>query len=75
MIPKFILFAIFLPVFCIAQITAKVIGIKDGGTVVILEKNNTQKTLRLAEVDCPESNSLLEKMQNNLQVLKSLESK
>jgi endonuclease YncB( thermonuclease family) len=38
-----------------AQITAKVVGIKDGDTVVILEKNNTQKTLRLAEVDCPES--------------------
>jgi endonuclease YncB( thermonuclease family) len=52
-----------------------VIGIKDGGTVVILEKNNTQKTLRLAEVDCPESNSLLGKMQNNSQVLKYLESK
>ena len=53
--PKFILFAIFLPIFCIAQITAKVVGIKDGDTVVILEKNNTQKTLRLAEIDCPES--------------------
>jgi micrococcal nuclease len=38
-----------------ALITAKVVGIKDGDTVVILEKNNIQKTLRLAEVDCPES--------------------
>jgi endonuclease YncB( thermonuclease family) len=45
--------SIFSPTF--SQKIVKVIGIKDGDTVVILEKNNTQKTLRLAEVDCPES--------------------
>lgn len=33
---------------------AKVIGIKDGDTVLILDEFQTQKTLRLAEVDCPE---------------------
>ena len=38
-----------------AQITVKVIGIKDDDTVIILEKNNNQKILRLAEVDCPEN--------------------
>ncbi|SHF34183.1 thermonuclease family protein [Chryseobacterium takakiae] len=37
------------------QIVAKVIGIKDGNTVVVLDDNNIQNTLRLAEVDCPES--------------------
>lgn len=37
-----------------AQITAKVVGIKDGDTVVVLLEGNIQKTLRLAEVDCPE---------------------
>lgn len=38
-----------------SQVKAKVIGIKDGDTVVVLIGNNIQKTLRLAEVDCPES--------------------
>jgi micrococcal nuclease len=35
-------------------LTAKVIGIKDGDTVVVLDSLNNQTTLRLAEVDCPE---------------------
>ena len=34
--------------------SGKVIGIKDGDTVVVIDANNTQTTLRLAEVDCPE---------------------
>lgn len=37
-------------------LTAKVIGIKDGDTVVVLDSLNNQITLRLAEVDCPEKN-------------------
>ncbi|MEM9687598.1 MAG: nuclease, partial [Bacteroidota bacterium] len=32
----------------------KVIKVKDGDTVVILDKNNTQHTIRVADVDCPE---------------------
>ena len=42
---KFIYFIgfIFLSFSFNAQITAKVVGIKDGDTVVVLEKNNTQK--------------------------------
>ena len=32
----------------------KVIGIKDGDTVVLIDAANNQTTLRLAEVDCPE---------------------
>jgi micrococcal nuclease len=35
--------------------TGKVIKIKDGDTIVVLDSNNNQTTLRLAEVDCPES--------------------
>lgn len=35
-------------------LTAKVVGIKDGDTVVILDSLNNQTTLRLAEVDTPE---------------------
>lgn len=34
--------------------TGKVIGIKDGDTVIVIDSFNTQTTLRLAEVDCPE---------------------
>ncbi len=36
------------------KFTAKVVGIKDGDTVVVLDSLNNQITLRLAEVDCPE---------------------
>lgn len=40
---------------CISQTyNGKVIGIKDGDTVVVLDSLNVQTTLRLAEVDCPE---------------------
>lgn len=48
-------FCFFLPAISLAQLTGKVIAIKDGDTVVVLLSDNTQKTLRLAEVDCPES--------------------
>ncbi|KFF09131.1 thermonuclease family protein [Chryseobacterium luteum] len=43
------------PTFLFSQIKAKVIGIKDGDTIVVLLDGDQQKTLRLAEVDCPES--------------------
>ena len=36
------------------SLTGKVIGIKDGDTVVVIDAANNQTTLRLAEVDCPE---------------------
>lgn len=35
--------------------SGKVIKIKDGDTIVVLDSLNNQITLRLAEVDCPES--------------------
>lgn len=44
-----------LPFFAFTQTKAKVVGIKDGDTIVVLLGNNEQKTLRLAEIDCPES--------------------
>jgi micrococcal nuclease len=40
--------------YCQTTIKAKVVGIKDGDTVVVLDSLNNQTTLRLAEVDCPE---------------------
>ena len=54
---KFIYFIgfIFLSFSLNAQIKAKVVGIKDGDTVLVLLGDKSQKTLRLAEVDCPES--------------------
>ena len=44
-----------LPLIIFSQIFGKVVAIKDGDTVVVLLGDNSQKTLRLAEVDCPES--------------------
>lgn len=38
-----------------SQTKAKIIAIKDGDTVVALLEGNVQKTLRLADVDCPEN--------------------
>lgn len=49
------IFLLFFSNIVFAQISGKVIGIKDGDTVVILLEGNIQKTLRLAEVDCPEN--------------------
>jgi micrococcal nuclease len=40
--------------YCQTILSAKVIGIKDGDTVEIIDKQNNTVTLRLAEVDCPE---------------------
>ena len=37
-------------------LSGKVVAIKDGDTVVVLDSLNNQTTLRLAEVDCPEKN-------------------
>ena len=52
---SFFLF-ISLTTFSQTTFTAKVVGIKDGDTVVVLDSLNNQTTLRLAEVDCPEKN-------------------
>ena len=49
----FLLFS-FTSLFSQITLTAKVVGIKDGDTVVVLDSLNNQITLRLAEVDCPE---------------------
>ena len=49
----FLLFS-FTALFSQTTLKAKVIGIKDGDTVVVLDSLNNQITLRLAEVDCPE---------------------
>lgn len=50
-----ILFLLFINVaFSQTTYTGKVVGVKDGDTVVVLDSLNHQTTLRLAEVDCPE---------------------
>ena len=45
---------LFFSIISFAQQKAKVIKIKDGDTIVVLDSLNFQRTLRLAEVDCPE---------------------
>ena len=46
----------FTTLFSQTTLSAKVVGIKDGDTVVVLDSLNNQTTLRLAEVDTPEKN-------------------
>lgn len=50
------LFCFFISIISFSQtiLKAKVVGIKDGDTVVVLDSLNNQITLRLAEVDTPE---------------------
>ncbi|SEC67260.1 Endonuclease YncB, thermonuclease family [Tenacibaculum sp. MAR_2009_124] len=39
---------------CLAQLKGKVVRVKDGDTIVILDKDNVQHTIRVADIDCPE---------------------
>jgi len=50
------IFVLFLltPFLLISQIKGKVIKIKDGDTIVVLDNNNMQHTIRVADIDCPE---------------------
>lgn len=52
---RVLILLLLLPNLLFAQISAKVIGVSDGDTITVLLDGNTQKKLRLAEVDCPES--------------------
>lgn len=51
---RLMLMYVLFPVLSFAQTNGKVIKISDGDTIVVLLKDNQQKKLRLAEVDCPE---------------------
>ena len=51
---KIVLFLFVNFTFSQTTLTAKVVAIKDGDTVIVLDSLNNQITLRLAEVDCPE---------------------
>lgn len=44
----------FIPLLLISQITGKVVKIKDGDTVVILDDDKVQHTIRVADIDTPE---------------------
>lgn len=54
---KLLLLLFIIPALSFSQtLSGKVISIKDGDTVIVLDTLNNQTTLRLAEVDCPEKN-------------------
>lgn len=50
----FLFFVLFAQMYY-GQEKGRVIKVKDGDTIVLLLEGNVQKTIRLAEVDCPES--------------------
>ncbi|WP_089732441.1 thermonuclease family protein [Chryseobacterium jejuense] len=52
---RLMLMSLLFPAILFSQTSGKVIKVSDGDTVTVLLKGNTQKKLRLAEVDCPES--------------------
>ena len=49
--------------------SGKVVKIKDGDTIVVLDSLNIQTTIRLAEVDCPESGQSFGKNAKNFTIL------
>ncbi|WP_026715258.1 thermonuclease family protein [Flavobacterium daejeonense] len=50
----FFFFGLLFQLYAFSQ-SGKVIKIKDGDTIVVLDSLNNQITIRLAEVDCPEN--------------------
>lgn len=52
---KYLKFIILFFSIAIYSQSARVVKIKDGDTIVVLDSLNNQTTIRLAEVDCPES--------------------
>ena len=48
------LFLFLAPILTFAQIKVKVVKVKDGDTVVILDKDLKEHTIRVADIDCPE---------------------
>ncbi|AZA92660.1 nuclease [Chryseobacterium nakagawai] len=52
---RLMLMSLLFPAILFSQTSGKVIKISDGDTITVLLKGNTQKKLRLAEVDCPEN--------------------
>lgn len=49
-----ILILLLVPFFSFSQLIGKVIQIKDGDTIVILDDKNNQHVIRVADIDCPE---------------------
>ncbi len=49
-----ITFILLCPFLAFSQLKGKVITVKDGDTIVLLDSSNTQTTIRLASIDCPE---------------------
>ncbi|NAW51636.1 nuclease [Elizabethkingia argentiflava] len=62
---KKMLFLLGFPSMLVAQTLGTVVRVKDGDTVVVLLRGKTQKTLRLAEVDCPEKGQAFGKNAKN----------
>ncbi|WP_045494013.1 thermonuclease family protein [Chryseobacterium sp. StRB126] len=52
---RLMLMSLLFPAILFSQTSGKVIKVSDGDTITVLLKGNTQKKLRLAEVDCPEN--------------------
>ncbi|WP_347216330.1 thermonuclease family protein [Chryseobacterium sp.] len=52
---RIMLMSLLFPAILFSQTSGKVIKVSDGDTITVLLKGNTQKKLRLAEVDCPEN--------------------
>lgn len=53
-IMKVLILLLLVPLLAISQLKGKVVKIKDGDTVVVLDSTNTMHTIRVADIDCPE---------------------
>jgi len=51
---RVLLFFLLVPLLALSQIKGKVVKVKDGDTVVILDQDLKEHTIRVADIDCPE---------------------
>ncbi|AWX44795.1 Micrococcal nuclease [Flagellimonas maritima] len=49
-----LIFFLLAPMLVFAQIEGKVVKVKDGDTVVVLDQDKRTHTIRVADIDCPE---------------------
>lgn len=62
---KLFLLCLLIPILTFSQLRGKVINVKDGDTVVVLDSYKEQHIVRVADIDCPEYKQLYSNLAKN----------